>query len=457
MTEGGRFEVLFADRTMLVVNKPANVAMDAPALPHSANASPDGDSTDLAAARETVESWAYEFMKGQGLYSEEHAEQQQLGRRRKQLKFVHQLDYVTSGVLCLAFTKAKAALLAHCFEMRQCDKWYLAVLKGHISDANIKDSGVGAASGEGVVRPRGRGDRATAEAVLSSSCGETTTEGAEGVFVVKNWKRRFPDAYAQVQAELDEHSPARRLPDDRVGTHLPHLVRVFEGGYVERDAQPTSGQPALECLRSLQDIMATLAENDTCYEVVLPVGKDTRDPTGFLMTSPCPASATACDGTIRDARYAATCVHVLCEGFLTHPVTQQPVPITKVLLRPKSGRRHQLRVHCANGLGCPILGDVAYDTSDATAAAAVDQEGGTSPSALSGAAGWSRTYLHAWRLTFPGDLIHEDPLDEKARVEGKKKRKREVKGIGDTTPADNTETCRTVFQTLDPFPLPPDT
>lgn len=29
-------------------------------------------------------------------------------------------------------------------------------------------------------------------------------------------------------------------------------------------------------------------------------------------------------------------------------------------LRPESGRTHQIRVHCASGLGCPILGDPVY-------------------------------------------------------------------------------------------------
>ncbi|KAH8877803.1 RNA pseudouridylate synthase domain-containing protein 1 [Schistosoma japonicum] len=35
-------------------------------------------------------------------------------------------------------------------------------------------------------------------------------------------------------------------------------------------------------------------------------------------------------------------------------------PATRVLLIPKTGRRHQLRVHCAVGLGHPIAGDITY-------------------------------------------------------------------------------------------------
>lgn len=51
---------------------------------------------------------------------------------KKQLKFVHQLDYSTSGVLCLALSKDMAARLAHCFQMRTCQKYYLAILQGHV-------------------------------------------------------------------------------------------------------------------------------------------------------------------------------------------------------------------------------------------------------------------------------------------------------------------------------------
>ncbi|MDR3437471.1 RNA pseudouridine synthase [Telmatospirillum sp.] len=33
-------------------------------------------------------------------------------------------------------------------------------------------------------------------------------------------------------------------------------------------------------------------------------------------------------------------------------------------LHPQSGRTHQIRVHCASGLGCPIIGDPVYGSAD---------------------------------------------------------------------------------------------
>ena len=34
--------------------------------------------------------------------------------------------------------------------------------------------------------------------------------------------------------------------------------------------------------------------------------------------------------------------------------------MTRLRLIPETGRTHQLRVHCAQGLGVPILGDALY-------------------------------------------------------------------------------------------------
>ena len=44
--------------------------------------------------------------------------------------------------------------------------------------------------------------------------------------------------------------------------------------------------------------------------------------------------------------------------------------LTTLELRPRTGRRHQLRIACALGLGAPILGDDLYHPSAAAARAA---------------------------------------------------------------------------------------
>ena len=61
--------------------------------------------------------------------------------------------------------------------------------------------------------------------------------------------------------------------------------------------------------------------------------------------------------------------HVHPEGkpsVTEYAVLERQEGITKLALRPITGRTHQLRVHCAH-MGFPILGDPQYSTEDATA------------------------------------------------------------------------------------------
>jgi hypothetical protein len=44
--------------------------------------------------------------------------------------------------------------------------------------------------------------------------------------------------------------------------------------------------------------------------------------------------------------------------------------LTTISLRPASGRKHQLRRHCAQVLGCPILGDTRYRSTSSRGVAA---------------------------------------------------------------------------------------
>lgn len=54
------------------------------------------------------------------------------GIRIDELKWIHQLDYATSGVLCVGLNKKSAAVASAAFEARTVNKQYLAVLQGHV-------------------------------------------------------------------------------------------------------------------------------------------------------------------------------------------------------------------------------------------------------------------------------------------------------------------------------------
>lgn len=47
--------------------------------------------------------------------------------------FVHRLDYVTSGVICIALNKRACAAASSAFQKRISRKYYIALLRGHVS------------------------------------------------------------------------------------------------------------------------------------------------------------------------------------------------------------------------------------------------------------------------------------------------------------------------------------
>eukprot|EP00755_Sulcionema_specki_P036447 Sspe_Gene.106946::Locus_85022_Transcript_4_4_Confidence_0.556_Length_502::g.106946::m.106946 len=95
-----RFEELYRTAELLVLDKPPDVRMDG----------------DFPVTVEKYVQKAYPAMVE--------------GPNRK-VRFCHQLDYATSGVLCLAMTKILAARITHCFERRTTSKSYLALVHGH--------------------------------------------------------------------------------------------------------------------------------------------------------------------------------------------------------------------------------------------------------------------------------------------------------------------------------------
>lgn len=441
------FSLLFSSPTMVVVNKPPFVSMDvAPKAPANASADhpqqqQEEEEVSAPDGRQTVVSWAYVHLKSNGLYDAEHAALEVQGKRRKQVKFCHQLDHATSGVLAVAFTKPQAAQLTHCFEMRQCSKWYLAVLSGHLAEglggesheSAEGDGGNGhgpssakATAAGAVVAPRGRGD---------DDCGGGGDMPC-GVHTVE-WKALYPDMRATIAASLLASSP-----DGQQGeSQSPRFIRCVEGQEegVGSGGSITNTSPALALY---QQACESLLGTDRLLAVNLPVGHDTTDPSGFRMGTPSINSGDngGCgdvSSDSSDSRYAFTLVHVLGRGHLTHPATGRPTPVTKVLLLPRTGRRHQLRVHCAKGLGCPILGDEVYEAAGTTDAKE-----------------WPRMCLHAWRLAFPADLVSAQELTNRDRVHQKKRRRREVMGIARPDDAAEEEggVVWSEFLTADPFP-----
>jgi 23S rRNA-/tRNA-specific pseudouridylate synthase len=288
------FRVLYESDEVLVVSKPHDVAMD-------------GDRAD-----DTVEKWVHReqaayLARPLPLAASPVTGGGQPPMRGKTLKWVHQLDYATSGVLCLAFSRDMASRLCHCFAMRETRKEYAALLVGWVPDATLALN-VGA-SEQGVT-----------------------------------------------------YCSRRRLPKDVV-------------------LEPVAGS------------LGAVAVDAS-------VGADDEDEEKFRMMVDGPS-----------AKDGLTVVSVLGRGYLAG--TQ--LKVTKVHLRLFTGRRHQLRVHCAV-IGHPIVGDATYTpvTPPRGVAAAADAVAPPAP----------RMMLHAQRLRVDIDIAAVGALSLRERIQQKRKRRR---------------------------------
>lgn len=126
-------------------------------------------------------------------------------------------------------------------------------------------------------------------------------------------------------------------------------------------------------------------EGQATRDINLAIGEDTRyeDSSKKMCTELEPEFC-------KNSRKSQTRLTVLAFGIYRNQ------NITKVLLQPITGRRHQLRLHCSS-IGHPILGDFTYGSKE-------DRE-------------MSRMYLHAIRIFAPNsfenlDIRTNDPFDD---------------------------------------------
>lgn len=173
----------------------------------------------------TVEKLALSYIMSQGFDVEKAKTETGFG-----VRFVHRLDYATSGVMLIALTRKAAGVAATQFEKRSVKKRYLALVHGHVGD------------------------------------------------------------HIEVVADMDNRKRFLTF-DQAIADTKPRGYKMVVG---------SPGNPG----------RASLTE---CYPLA--------------------------HGSYKGA------------------------PITKVLLAPQSGRRHQLRVHCSHA-GMPIVGDATYIDDD---------------------------------------------------------------------------------------------
>lgn len=47
--------------------------------------------------------------------------------------FTHRLDFASSGLICIALNKKACGAATACFQQRRAEKYYLALVRGHVA------------------------------------------------------------------------------------------------------------------------------------------------------------------------------------------------------------------------------------------------------------------------------------------------------------------------------------
>jgi 23S rRNA-/tRNA-specific pseudouridylate synthase len=373
-----------------------------------------------------------------------------------ELRPVHQLDYATSGVLCIARTNPAAAAATVIFEERTATKTYTAIVEGHMPDISEQPSSSQHhhhrhcpwpilspshieeclhTAEDQYRRTRGKSETKhqadtfagfqpvhavfgkwismiqQQQLQINQSNPQGTTNQPQSQQNKSSKKRKQPSLLSEedwidVWTRVREVAPSKELfgqswkqfcqqtpywkthfeqaatrhndilrrklveqrekgDNTKVGMSLsqalPIVCRVVEDEGKPHDQGSTSATTASSTISTSLYIYAPLAQVSNEFGMKVPalVLKDlTSNPMDSNASSSSPSllSSLLEGGADLDYKPSLTKCTILSRAYY------HGRPVTKVQLYPKTGRRHQLRVHLAL-LGHPILGDATYAAS----------------------------------------------------------------------------------------------
>lgn len=328
--------------------------------------------------------------------------------RDNQLRHVHQLDYPTSGVLLIGRTRKAAAVASEAFVQRHAKKRYLALVHGHLTVQNdwpVLPSLRLAAMTES--------EREYRKSKHPKSSGATFQGYLPPNAMFLKWQSAMKERENQKETTIGESDLERKeqairfLKEERLkkrrkrGTVLePHefdqiidecmgsllsndeiisLLKIQKWRQV-RETNPKWAQAIEQLAEKYNEVLKT--KNDTLLNPPMdPLPRlfriQSEDETeSFYIHASCaqdkeqykmvlhPDAKPLIDQSILpasqqqleslDFKPALTRCTILSRGTLNGHA------VTKVQLEPRTGRRHQLRLHMVT-VGCPIVGDLAYE------------------------------------------------------------------------------------------------
>lgn len=311
------------------------------------------------------------------------------------LKWVHQLDYATSGVLCVGLNRDAAALASLAFAERKTSKQYLALLQGHLDISKYPALTVNEFDRLQHLKcpQENTGDRNKKKKYTSIEM-QTLHDGlkvdynnlislqenvttASTAFASESFHPMILHGLSKTEklSILSCYSYEQYAVNTRLRKALRKILKEYNlYDSSERvqlsDTKKTSLQE--DKYDTNQEIMAYTSEFEDLIEGKYqpPSGSiyrqtftadatDTVDKAAFKLVITIPVAEIAgdfrCIPNSINGKAAYTELEVLEYG------TFLGAPVTKVKFTPISGRRHQLRVH-STCLGHAIVGDGTYNT-----------------------------------------------------------------------------------------------
>lgn len=329
-----------------------------------------------------------------------------------ELKWVHQLDFATSGALAVARTKEMAGYASNSFEFRETHKEYLAIVEGHVNYNQWPEAKEEANKKETDQKEENDHEDSQKEASKSRRRARPPQPKEHEAARENNVKLYFdalqlalsdassspPVHGQQKQAELEEMgqvplseylSPSNQKLRKRLRKALrgtEYLAKMEE----DLGSSIVTAQPSKKRKKEDRDSNTNEPQYNNNHDMVrvlhhVPDGSQhtiERVTVGGKEAIRINAAIAEVKDDFRmelghtgnPGRAGQTTLFVLLHTFY------QGRPVTKVLMHPKSGRRHQLRLH-TRAMGHPIVGDITYGSEHATDA--------------------ERMMLHSYKLMIP--------------------------------------------------------